>query len=403
MSTGFEKKKRKAKTSVLPSLDSQDIASKFQRHFTEVKDPRVERTRLHLLTDIITISLLAVIAGAEGWEDIEEYGLSKKEWLETFLELPEGIPSADTFRRVFERINPKEFEQCFRKWVQSLVDNLGVEVVAIDGKTHRGSYDRESKLKALHTVSAWACENRLILGQMKVNCKSNEITAIPALLETLDLSGCIITIDAMGTQKSIAEQIIAGNADYISLKDNHPTLHQQVKNWFETAQLLDFKGVDVSISQRVEKGHHRIENRTVYTVPILQLPALYEQNQWAELTTVVMVVRKIQHWNKTTHEVQFYITSLKSDANKIGSAIRQHWGIENSVHWTLDVTFHEDESRIRSMHSPQNFALLRRIALNALDREPTFRRSIRQKSRRAAMNNLYMVSVLAASLPNSSP
>jgi predicted transposase YbfD/YdcC len=403
MTTGF-KKKSKTRTSVTPSVDSKEITSNFLQHFTGIKDPRAERTRLHLLNDIITISLLAVIAGAEGWEDIEEYGLSKKEWLETFLELPEGIPSPDTFRRVFERINPKEFEQCFRNWVQSLVEKLGVEVVAIDGKTHRGSYDRESKLKALHTVSAWACENRLILGQTKVNCKSNEITAIPALLETLDLSGCIITIDAMGTQKSIAEQIIAGNADYIlSLKDNHPTLHQQVKNWFEIAQSLDFKGVDVSISQRVEKGHHRIENRTVYTVPTSQLPALYEQNQWAGLTTVVMVVRKVQHWNKTTHEVQFYITSLDSDANKIGSAIRQHWGIENSVHWTLDVTFNEDESRIRSMHSPQNFGLLRRIALNALDREPTFRRSIRQKSRRAAMNDQYMVSVLAASIANYSP
>jgi predicted transposase YbfD/YdcC len=200
-------------------------------------------------------------------------------------------------------------------------------------------------------------EHRLVLGQTKVSCKSNEITAIPALLETLDLSGCIITIDAMGTQKSIAEKIIAGNADYIlSLKDNHPILHQQLKNWFETSQTLGFKGVDVSISQRVEKGHHRIENRKVYTVPVSQLPPLHEQNQWVGLRTVVMVVRSIQHWNKTTHEVQFYITSLASDANKIGSAIRQQCSIENSVHWTLDVTFHEDECRIRSLHSPQNFA-----------------------------------------------
>lgn len=404
MLTGFGPKKSKNRSSVIPSVDSKDITSKFQQYFTGVKDPRVERTRWHLLTDIITISLLAVIAGAQGWEDIQEYGLNKQEWLETFLELPFGIPSPDTFRRVFERINPKEFEQCFRSWVQSLVEKLGVEVVAIDGKTHRGSYDRESQLKALHTVSAWASQHRLVLGQTKVGCKSNEITAIPALLETLDLSGCIITIDAMGTQKSIAEKIIAGEADYIlSLKDNHPTLHHQVKNWFETAQFLGFKDVDVSISQRVEKGHHRIENRKVYTVPVSQLPALHEQNQWVGLTTVVMVVRSIQHWNKTTHEVQFYITSLASDANKIGSAIRQHWGIENSVHWTLDVTFHEDESRIRSLHSPQNFALLRRIALNTLDREPTFHRSIRQKSRRAAMNDHYMVSVLAASLPNYSP
>ncbi len=191
----------------------------------------------------------------------------------------------------------------------------------------------------------------------------------------------------MGTQKSIAQKIIAANADYVlSLKDNHPTLHQQVKNWFETAQSLGFEGVDVSISQRVEKGHHRIENRSCYSVPVSQLPTLHEQHQWAGRTTVVMVVRSIQHWNKTTHEVQFYITSLTSDANKIGSAVRQHWGIENSVHWTEYVTFQEDKCRIRSLHSPQNFALLRRIAkevlrgklppqtlrLNALDREPSF-------------------------------
>jgi predicted transposase YbfD/YdcC len=403
MLTGFEKK-GKAEISLTPNIDSKNIINKFQEYFTQVKDPRVERTKLHSLTDIITISILAVIAGAVGWEDIEEYGLNKREWLSTFLKLEFGIPSPDTFRKVFERINPKEFEQCFRAWVQSLVEKLGVEVVAIDGKSLRGSYDRKSQLKTLHMVSAWSNEHRLVLGQTKVSEKSNEITAIPALLEMLDISGCIITIDAMGTQKSIAQKIIEADSDYIlSLKDNHPTLHQQVKKWFENSLSLGFKDVDVNISQRVEKGHHRIENRKVYTVPVSQLPALHEQDNWVGLKTVVMVVRSIQHWNKTTNEVQFYITSLANDANKIGSAIRQHWGIENSVHWTLDVTFHEDESRIRSLHSPQNFALLRRIALNALERESSFRRSIRQKSRRAAMNDRYMLSVLTAALSNSDP
>uniref|UniRef100_UPI0035C99E4B ISAs1 family transposase n=1 Tax=uncultured Nostoc sp. TaxID=340711 RepID=UPI0035C99E4B len=195
------------------------------------------------------------------------------------------------------------------------------------------------------------------------------------------ISSCIITIDAMGTEKSIAQKIIAANADYIlSLKDNHPKLHQQVKNWFEIAQSLRFKDVDVNISQRIEKGHHRIENRQVYTVSVSQLPILHEQDLWAGLTTVVMVVRSIQHWNQTSYEVQFYISSLASDANKIGSAIRQHWEIENSVHWTLDVTFNEDECRIRSLHSPQNFALLRRIALNALYRMKTYILSIVQQT-----------------------
>lgn len=348
MSTGFKKKKRKSEISCKPSIDSIEITSKFQEYFKQVKDPRVERTRWHLLTDIITIAILAVVAGAEGWEDIEEYGLNKKEWLETFLELPFGIPSPDTFRRVFERINPKEFEQCFQLWVQSLIEKLGVEVVAIDGKTHRGSYDRKLKLKALHTVSAWSSEHRLVLGQTKVSSKSNEITAIPVLLDMLNISGCIITIDAMGTQKLIAEKIVAANSDYIlSLKSNHPTLHEQVKTWFETAQSASFKGLNVSISQRIEKGHNRIETRTVYTVPVSQIPGLYELDLWAGLKTIVMVVRSVQHWNKTTQEVQFYITSLASDANKIGSAIRQHWGIENSVHWTLDVTFHVSEAALK--------------------------------------------------------
>jgi predicted transposase YbfD/YdcC len=220
----------------------------------------------------------------------------------------------------------------------------------------------------------------------------------------LDISGCIITIDAMGTQKLIAKKIVEANSDYIlSLKDNHPTLHQQVKNWFETSLSLGFKDVDINISQLFEKGHHRIENRKVYTVPISQLPTLYEQDDWVGLTTVVMIVRSIQHGNKITNEVQFYITSLISDASKIGSTIRQHWGIENSVHWTLDVTFHEDECRIRSLHSPQNFALLRRIALNALERETSFLRSIRPYSRRAATHYQYMISVLAAAVSDSNP
>jgi predicted transposase YbfD/YdcC len=321
----FLEKKGKTTASTLFSLDSGSIIGNFQQYFQGLKDPRAKRRRLHPLIDIITIAILAVIAGAQGWEDIQEYGINKQEWLQQFLELPEGIPSPDTFRRVFERIKPKELEKCFQEWVQSLVEKLDVEVVAIDGKTHRGSYDRASGLKSLHTVSAWASENRLVLGQTKVSSKSNEITAIPALLDLIDVSGCIVTIDAMGTQKLIAQKITDANADYVlCLKDNHPTLHQQVKNWFETAQSQGFKGIDVSISKRVEKGHNRIETRKVFTVPVSLLPPLHEQQQWANLNTVVMVIRTVQHWNQTTREVQFYITSLPSDANKIGSAIRQH-------------------------------------------------------------------------------
>jgi predicted transposase YbfD/YdcC len=273
-------------------------------------------------------------------------------------------------------------------------------VIPIDGKTLKGSYDREQGKTALHIVSAWASEHRLVLGQVKVADKSNEITAIPALLELLDLEGCIITIDAMGTQTAIASQIDQAKADYVlSLKSNHPTLYEQVKIWFETAHAQGFAGVEVSVDNRTQGAHHRIETRQVFCVSVNQLPPLHQQQHWLGLKTVVMVVRTRHLWNKTTREVQFYLTSLESDATKIGQAIRLHWGIENQLHWSLDVTFAEDACRVRSAHAPQNLSLLRRIALNALNREQSFHRSTRQKSNRAAMDDVYMIKVLAACLP----
>lgn len=399
MTNGFAAKRFRPSRKIISCAQASAVTEQLLAHFGEIKDPRVERTRAHILSDILMMGILAIIAGAKGWEDIENYALSKQEWLGEFLALPNGIPSPDTFRRVFERLNPQVFERCFQRWVQSLVDTLGLQVIALDGKTLKGSYDRESGCKALHVVSAWASEHRLVLGQLKVADKSNEITAIPGLLELLDLSGCIITIDAMGTQKAIAQQILKGNADYIlTLKANHPTVYGQVKAWFEQAQAHGFAGIDVSIDKRVEKGHHRLEKRQVFSVPVSQLPPLHEQADWIGLCSVVMVVRVRHLWNKTTREVQFYLTSLDSDAQKLGRAIRHHWGIENTLHWTLDVTFAEDASRIRSAHAPQNLALLRRIALNALNRESSLHRSTRQKSNRAAMDNQYMLTVLMAAL-----
>jgi predicted transposase YbfD/YdcC len=271
------------------------------------------------------------------------------------------------------------------------------QVIPIDGKTLRGSYDREQRKSALHLVSAWASEHRLVLGQVKVTDRSNEITAIPALLELLDLTGCIITIDAMGTQTAIATQIYNANADYVlALKANHPTLHGQVLAWFEQARVLNFEGIVFSYDERVEKGHHRLEKRQVWTVPISQFPPLHQQADWLGLQTVVMVVRSRHLWNKTTREVQFYLTSLHSEAILLGRAIRLHWGVENGLHWTLDVTFEEDACRVRSGHAPHNLAWLRRIALNALNREQSLKRSNRQKSNRAAMDNNYMLTILAA-------
>jgi predicted transposase YbfD/YdcC len=377
------------------------LIEKMESIFGDIKDPRVKRKRVHLLTDILIIAILSVIAGAKGWEDMQNYGLSKYDWLSEFLKLPEGIPCPDTFRRVFERINPKVFEQCFRRWVESIVETTGAQVIPIDGKTLRGSYDRTLEKTALHLVSAWSSQHRLVLGQVKVADKSNEITAIPALLELLDIAGCIITIDAMGTQTAIASQIFNAKADYVlALKANHPTLHGQVKNWFEQQLLQDFEGIIHSFDERVEKGHHRTEKRQIWCVPVSQLPPLHNHLDWAGLKCVVMVVRVRHLWNKTTREVQFYLTSLDCDACKLGQAIRLHWSVENGLHWTLDVTFNEDACRVRTGHAPQNLSLLRRIALNALNLEQSFKRSTRQKSNRAAMDNNYMLTILAACLSN---
>ena len=348
-----------------------------------------------MLKDILVIAILAVIAGAEGWEDIENYGLSKEKWLSEFLELPHGIPSDDTFRRVFERIEPSALEDSFSRWIQELIPSLEQQIVPIDGKCLRGSYDREGGLKALHLVTAWAAGEKLTLGQVKVEDHSNEITAIPALLELVDIQGAVITIDAMGTQTEIVRLIRAKKADYVlALKKNHPTLHQEVKNWFDKARLSNFEGITVDHDRRIEKGHHRTEKRRVWAVPLSEFGGLYKQEQWSGLQTIVMIERTRHLWNKVTHDVQFYLSSLPADAQNLGHAIRTHWGIENQVHWTLDVTFNEDHCRIRSGNSPRNLALLRRMALNAVNLEKTLKRSLRQKMKRAAMSNEYMMTVL---------
>lgn len=281
--------------------DIGSIQQSLVEQFAKIQDPRVERTKKHQLRDILVIAILAVIAAAQGWEDIENYGISKQQWLEEFLALPNGIPSDDTFRRVFEFIDPEALNRCFLKWVETLATKMGGEIIPIDGKTIGGSYDRSNGKSALHVISAWASEQRLVLAQMKVEDKSNEITALSALLELLDITGAIITIDAIGTQTEIAKQIIDKKADYVlALKANHPTLYSQVSEWFEIAQADNFQGFDVSYDKRIEKGHHRIEIREVWTVPVSAISALYQPKLWAGLQTLVMVVRVRHLWNQTT-------------------------------------------------------------------------------------------------------
>ena len=383
-----------------PAVDAEQIQQQWLSQFEDLEDPRGLQGREHAFLSIVLIAILATIGGATGWEDIELYAESHQSWLESFLDLSQGIPHADTYRRVFERIHPESLHRCFLKWVNQVVAATGAQVVPIDGKSVKGSYERSKKQSALHLVSAWASEHRLMLGQVKVENKSNEITAIPALLELLDITGCIITIDAMGTQTAIAEQIVAKGGNYVlSLKANHPTLYAQVKAWFEIAQSSDFAGVEYRYDQRVEAGHHRQEHRQVWAVPVAFIADLYQPSPWVGLQTVVMVVRVRQLWNKTTREVQFYLSSLPCDPVELGRAIRAHWGIENQLHWVLDVTFGEDASRIRTGHSPENLALMRRMAISLLNQETSTKRSLRQKTKRAAMDSNYMLKVLATTLP----
>jgi predicted transposase YbfD/YdcC len=390
-----QSKGKKAKKRNLTSID--EIQDSLLGYVDEVEDPRVQRTQKHKLTDILVIAILSIIAGGEGWEDMENYGTAKEEWLREFLELPNGIPSDDTFRRVFERIQPSSLEKCLNSWLMTLVGSLQGEIIPIDGKNLRGSYDRNLGQSALHLVTAWASQQRLVLGQVKVEDHSNEITAIPALLELLDVEGAIITLDAMGTQTKIIKQIREKKADYIvTLKANHPTLFSEVKQWFTEKRASNFEGIDHDYHSTVEKSHHRTEKRYVWAVPLQAFGGLYQQEQWDGLQTIVIVERIRHLWNETTHYIHFYLTSLPPDAQFLCHAIRTHWTIENRLHWTLDVTFAEDHCRIRSFHSPRNFALLRRLALNALNQETTLKRSLRQKRKRAAMNNNYMVTVLNA-------
>ena len=367
----------------------------FLNHFETLTDPRIERSKEHLLIDIVAIAILAVISGADGWGAIELYGKTKYEWLKGFLELPNGIPSHDTFSRVFARIEPKQFQECFLSWVNSITQKLELEVIAIDGKTMKQSYDRNQSQKPLHIVSAWSASHQLVLGQKKVNKKSNEVTAIPALLELLEIEKSIITIDAMGCQKEIAALIIKKKGDYLlALKGNQKLLHKDVKDWFELARKEEFAGREHSYYQQIEGGHHRVEKRQIWTVAVSELPSLHNQSLWTGLKTVVMIVSERRLWNKTTTEVRFYLSSLASNAEKISQAIRSHWGIENSLHWTLDVTFSEDKSRIRKDHSPENFALIRRLAVNLLKQEKGFKGSLKMKRYLAGMDNNYLVQIL---------
>lgn len=330
---------------------------------------------------------------------IATYGNAKRSWLETFLELPNGIPSHDTFARVFARLDPAAFEASFQHWVKALISTLGSQLIAIDGKTVKGSYDREGGIKALQLVSAWASEHRVVLGQCTVASKSNEITAIPVLLEQLALAGCIVSIDAMGTQSAIAEQITSGQADYIlALKGNHPTLFKQAQTGFEHAQARPGEEIELTRHQETEAGHHRIESRTIWQIPAAQVFSKDQLKQWAGLQSLVVVHSQRRLWNKDTSETRYFLSSLNTDASTFARYIRAHWGIENQLHWCLDVVFNEDASRIRKDHAPRNMSVLRRLALNLLRQEPS-KGSLAMKRYRAGLDDQFMLQILSANIP----
>lgn len=364
-------------------------------HFWGIEDPRIDRTKRHKLIDIITIAVCAVICGADGWVGIETYGCAKYEWLQTFLELPNGIPSHDTFARVFAQINPQQFQSCFVNWMKSIQKITSGEVVAIDGKTLRRSYDESSEQSAIQIVSAWATTNRLVLGQVKVDEKSNEITAIPELLKVLELSGCIVTIDAMGCQKEIVKLITQQNADYvITLKKNQGNLYDEVETLFRSGISTGFQGLKHSTYKTEELGHGRHEIRQYVMLSDIQ-SQLDPDSSWSKFNSVGMVesVRLLN--GKTTVETRYFISSLESNAEQFGKSVRSHWGIENSLHWLLDVALREDDCRIRKDNAPQNFAILRHIAVNLLGKETRVKRGIKNKQFLAGLDNNYLERILA--------
>ena len=363
-------------------------------HFSSLEDPRMDRTKLHPLENIIVIALCAVICGADSWVDIELFGKSKRQWFAQFLDLSNGIPSHDTFGRVFARLDAEQFQRGFANWVQAVCEVLEGQVVAIDGKTARRSHNRSIGKEAIHMVSAWATESQLVLGQIKVDDKSNEITAIPALLDLLELSGCIVTLDAIGCQKKIARQIVEQGADYVlALKANQGTLHTDMRDLFEDARAIDF--VDCDYQKTIEKGHGRIEIRECWTTAHPDyLASLYKPEQWPGLQTVVMVCTERRVGDLSEKETRYYISSLPSDAKQLLDTVRAHWHIENRLHWVLDVTFREDDSRIRTGNAAQNMTVLRHMALNLIKQEQSTRRSVRGKRLKAGWDEDYLAKVL---------
>jgi predicted transposase YbfD/YdcC len=369
---------------------SQSRSRSITEYFSKLKDPRRAHRRKHLLQDIIVIALCAVIAGAQDWQEVALFGRERRGWLKRFLKLANGIPAHDTFERLFDRLEPRAFQACFRQWVQAIQEALPIKHIAIDGKTLRGS--GSAKLGPLHLVSAWATAQRLSLGQVAVDEKSNEITAIPALLELLDLHGALVTIDAMGCQKAIAHKIIERGGDYIlTVKDNQEHLLADIRQSFVDACEKDFAGLEHDTFETRERGHGREEYRC-YTV-LHHTSGLRGAADWTGATTIGMCYSERTVNGVASVESRYFIGSRKASAKVYGKALRNHWGIENSLHWQLDVTFDEDHNRVSKRNAAENLALLRRLTLSLLQAHPD-KRSIAKKRFSAALNPDFLEEIL---------
>ena len=372
------------------------LTENFIGHFSCMTDPRIDnRNRLHQLMDIVTLMIVAVICGADSYADVEVFGNNKIDLLKKIIPLQNGVPSHDTIGDLFSRINPDEFRASFLSWVNSIKFLKSEDVVAIDGKTVCGSSDKKNNQSAIHMVSAWCEANQLVLGQIKTEEKSNEITAIPKLLKLLDITKSIVTIDAMGCQRVIADQIVKQNADYIlAVKGNQGSLHESIKKAFNHAQDKKFK--DMVHGQYIEenKGHGRTEKRSCYVLPLMYAPLL--KLKWKHLKSLVKIESHVMRGGTRYLEERYYISSLEPDAQLIGQSIRKHWSIENKLHWCLDVVFDEDNCRAREGHSAENFSIVRHIVLNLLKQNKGKKTSLKATRKKAGWNDKYLLELLQA-------